>query len=67
MSDTDKTMVDFVEEWQTGALVLFGSVFSGLVLGAVLGSWLSAAAGMAGFVAGTVLAFLAFSYVRYGR
>ena len=67
MSDTDRTMVDLVEEWQTGALVLFGSVFSGFVLGAVLGRWLSAAAGMVGFVAGAVLAFLAFSYVRYGR
>jgi hypothetical protein len=64
---SDKTTVEFIEEWQTGALVLFGSLFSGLVVGALFGQSVSAAAGVAGFLLGAVGAFLLFSYLRYGR
>lgn len=62
-----KTVVDFVEEWQTGALFVLGSALVGALVGMYLGEPGSGYLGVGGFIVGSVLAFLAFSYLRYGR
>ncbi|GAB7094410.1 hypothetical protein JCM30237_15620 [Halolamina litorea] len=64
---SENSAVELIGEWQTGALYVFGSLFSGLVVGALLGRSVSGVAGVVGFVLGAVGAFLLISYVRYGR
>ena len=63
----EKNFVEFVEEWQTGALFIVGSALVGAVLGGLVGSPGSGYLGLGGFVVGAILAFLLFSYLRYGR
>lgn len=63
----DRGFVEFVEEWQTGVLQVVGSGFAGVLAGAIGGSIARLAGGVVGFVGGSVTAFLAISYLRYGR
>lgn len=63
----ERTLVDLIEDWQTGALFVFGSVLIGAVLGWVLATEGSVYLGFGGFVVGTVLGFLLLSYLWYGR
>ncbi|MFC7113832.1 hypothetical protein ACFQH2_00935 [Natronoarchaeum sp. GCM10025703] len=63
----EKSGVDLVEEWQTGAFLIFGSTVLGFVLGgvgAVLGGQIG---GVSGFIGGAILGFLLLSYILYGR
>lgn len=63
----DKSIVDFIEEWQTGFFLVLGTAFVAFSAGILVSSVASPAAGLAGFVGGAVLAFLTFSYLLYGR
>lgn len=63
----EKDVVTFLEEWQTGAFLILGSAFVGVVFGSALGSAWSGFYGVTGFFVSAVLAFLLFSYVLYGR
>lgn len=61
----DKTVVEFLKEWQTGFLIIIGC-FSG----GIAGFFLFAEAGWnigLGFVLGVGFAFLIASYVLYGH
>jgi len=64
---TDRSIVDLIEDWQTGFFVVTGSTVVGILVGLALRS----VAGLPGFVigipVGAVLGFLAYSYLRYGR
>jgi hypothetical protein len=66
---SEKSAVDLVEEWQSGAFLVLFSVLAGAVVAFALrgplaaGPWVT----LAGFVGGAVAGFLGVSYVRYGR
>lgn len=62
----EKRVVEFVEEWQTGAFLLVSTAFVGLVVAGV-GSVTGTAGRYVGLVGGASLTFLALSYLRYGR
>jgi len=59
--------VDLVEEWQTGAFLVLGSVAIGIALAAVGGSVGGRIGGVSGFVVGPIAGFLVLSYLLYGR
>ncbi|WP_135819639.1 hypothetical protein [Halostella litorea] len=63
----ERSVADLVEDWQSGALLVFACALVGVVFGSIMGSLGSGPLGLAGFAIGSVLAFLAFSYLRYGR
>ena len=65
MSDTSRASL--VEEWQTGALLVIGSIVVGVILATVGGSVSGQLGAIAGFILGPILGFLAFSYLLYGR
>ena len=65
MSDTSRASL--VEEWQTGALLVIGSVVVGVILATIGGSVSGQFGAISGFILGPILAFLAFSYLLYGR
>lgn len=64
---SDRSIVDLIEDWQTGFFVVVGSAVVGILVGLVGRS----VAGPPGFVlgipVGAILGFLAYSYLRYGR
>lgn len=64
----ERTVVDLVEDWQTGFFLVLGSIVAG-VLGVLLAGRVtdSGAGAAVGFVGGGVLAFVVFSYLFYGR
>ena len=64
---SEKTIVDLIEEWQTGFFLLLGAVFVGFCTAVLLASVSSPVGGLAGFAGGAILAFLVFSYLLYGR
>lgn len=64
---TEKSVVEFLEEWQTGAFLVLGSALAGVAVTTVLSSFTSSDSALIGFVGGAALAFLAFSYLLYGR
>ena len=63
----EKNLVEFIEEWQTGMLLFFGSLAVAIVLMSILSSAGPVYGILLGFFGGGVLAFLTFSYVLYGR
>lgn len=63
----EKSVVELIEDWQTGAAYIIGSVLVGGALGLFLRSQGPDYLGLGGLLVGTILAFLFFSYVRYGR
>ena len=63
----EENLVAFLEEWQTGAFLVLGSALVGAVLASVFGSFGFAHSALIGFVGGAALAFLALSYLLYGR
>jgi hypothetical protein len=63
----DRTVVDLIEDWQTGFFVVVGSAVVGVLVGFALRSVVGPPGFVLGIVAGTVLGFLAYSYLRYGR
>jgi hypothetical protein len=62
-----ETFVEFVEEWQTGFFLVLGITFVGVVGGTVVWRFAGPPGFFAGFGVGVVLAFLAYSYLQYGR
>lgn len=64
---SERSIVEFVEEWQTGFFVVLASAVVGVVLGLVASSSLGPPGFYLGFAVGVLLSFLAYSYLRYGR
>lgn len=64
---TERTAVDFVEEWQTGAFLLLASALVGFVAASALGRGFSTDLSIPGLVGGAALTFFALSYILYGR
>jgi hypothetical protein len=64
---SEKTIVDLIEEWQTGFFLVLGAALVGFCTAVLLSSLGSPVAGLVGFAGGAILAFLAFSYLLYGR
>jgi|GEM_PF-1228496 len=75
---TERTAVDFVEEWQTGAFLLLASALAGFVAASAVGRGLSGDLGLLTFAGSSALVFLTFagssalvflalSYLLYGR
>jgi hypothetical protein len=63
----DRTVVDLIEDWQTGFFVVVGSAVVGVLVGLALRSVVGPVCFVLSIVAGTVLGFLGDSYLRYGR
>ena len=63
----EKTIVDLVEDWQSGFFVVLGLAVVAVVVGVAVGSLVGPSGFVPGFIAGGILAFLAYSYLRYGR
>ena len=61
------TAAELVEEWQTGAFLLLASALAGFVAASALGRGLSSDLALPGFAGGAAVAFLALSYLLYGR
>jgi len=61
----EQSLAGFVERWQTGAFVVFGSVFGGIVAAVILVRLVGPAIGVAGFFAGALAAFAAISYLFF--
>jgi len=61
-----QTFGEFVNEWQNGVLLLFAALVVGAIPAAV-GSQFGPAVALLAFVAGTAAAFVALSYLLYGR
>ena len=64
---SERSIVDLIEDWQTGFFVVLGSVIVGVLLGIGIRSAIGPPGFVIGFVAGTILGFLLYSYLRYGR
>lgn len=63
----ERTIVDFIEDWQTGALFVLVSGLVGAVLAWFLTTEGSVYLGFGGFIVGLLLTFLLLSYLVYGR
>lgn len=65
----EQSVVDFIEEWQTGAFLIVLSVVVGVLsvvgLGSVLPSSPVVILGV--FLVGTIVAFVGTSFIIYGR
>ena len=64
---SERTTVDLIEDWQTGFFLVLGIAVVGIAVGAILGQLGEPSWFVPGFLAGGVLAFLAYSYLRFGR
>jgi hypothetical protein len=63
----DRTVVDLIEDWQTGFFVVVGSAVVGVLVGLALRSVAGPPGFVLGIVVGAILGFLAYSYLRYGQ
>lgn len=64
---SEKSTVELIEDWQTGAFFVIGSILIGVIVAVIGGSVGGLIGAVAGFLGGTGLAFLALSYLLYGR
>ena len=66
---TEQSVVDFIEEWQTGAFLIVLSVVVGVlsVIGLVSVLPSSPAVILGAFLVGTIVAFVGSSFIMYGR
>mgnify|MGYP000654590191 CR=1 FL=1 len=64
---TDRSIIDLIEDWQTGFFVVVGSAVVGLLVGLAVRPVAGPPGFILGIVVGTLLGFLAYSYLRYGR
>ena len=64
---SEQTAVELFKEWQTGAFLLVGSTVVGFVVGSIGGSAVGFQTAVVGLIGGTLLAFLTFSFLLYGR
>jgi len=63
----ETSTVFFLEEWQTGAALILGSAIFGIAIGTAAGSVWDSTAGVLSFLVATIAAFVALSYLAYGR
>lgn len=63
----ERTIVNLIEDWQTGFFVILGCVLAGVLVGLAGQSQFGVPGFAAGLFGGTILAFLAYAYLRYGR
>ncbi|MFC7046956.1 hypothetical protein ACFQH6_17505 [Halobacteriaceae archaeon GCM10025711] len=63
----EKSTVDLIEDWQTGFFLILGCAVVGLLVGAIVSSFLGPPGFFLGFLGGGILAFLAYAYLSYGR
>lgn len=64
---SEKTGVDFVEDWQSGFFLVLGTAFVAFSAAILVSSLTSPLGGLVGFVGAAILAFAAFSYLLYGQ
>lgn len=65
---SEKSLVAFLEEWQTGFFWVVGTALVAVVSGVAVSSLTGVPAFFfLGFFGGAILCFLAFSYLFYGR
>lgn len=64
---SDRSIVDLIEDWQTGFFVVVGSAVVGVLVGLGLRSVAGPPGLVIGILAGSMLGFLAYSYLRYGQ
>jgi hypothetical protein len=62
-----RSLVEFIEEWQTGFFLVIGVAVVGAVAGLAVRSVAGPPGFFAGFLGGVLVAFLAYSYLRYAR
>jgi hypothetical protein len=63
----ERTLVDLIEDWQTGFFVILGCVLAGALVGIATRRVFGAPGFVVGLFGGTILAFVAYAYLRYGR
>lgn len=64
---SEQTAAELFKEWQTGALLLLASTLVGFIIASFGGSAVGAHTALVGLLGGTMLAFLTFSNLFYGR
>jgi len=64
---SDRSIVDLIEDWQTGFFVVVGSAVVGVLVGLALRTVAGPPGFVLGILVGAILGFLAYSYLRYGR
>lgn len=64
---SDRSIVDLIEDWQTGFFVVVGSAVIGVLVGLIARSFVGPPGLVIGVPVGAFLGFLAYSYLRYGR
>jgi hypothetical protein len=62
-----RSLVEFIEEWQTGFFLVIGVAVVGVLVGLAVRSVTGPPGFFAGFLGGVLGAFLAYSYLRYAR
>jgi hypothetical protein len=63
----EKSMVDFVEEWQTGFFLIIGSVVFGIFTAFVVRPYTIPRITFLSFFGGGIVGFAILSYLLYGR
>jgi hypothetical protein len=64
---SSSSLVDFVEEWQTGFFLLVGMLVASVAAGIAARSVVGPAGLVVGMLVGALAVFLGYSYLRYGR
>lgn len=62
---SEESVVEFVEDWQTGFFILLGIGLVGIVVGAIVGAVTGEIGMYLGALGGMVLGFLAVAYLFY--
>ena len=63
----ERTTVELIEEWQTGAFLLLASALAGFVTASGVGRGLSSNLALLAFPGAAAVTFLVLSYLLYGR
>ena len=62
-----RSVTDFLEAWQLGALIVFAAAIVGGIAGSLAGRGGRPLVGVLAFLGGAVVTYLALSYLLYGR
>ncbi|AZH24044.1 hypothetical protein [Haloplanus aerogenes] len=63
----DRSIIDLIEDWQTGFFVVLGCIVVGVLVGLALRSVAGPPGFVIGILVGALCGFVAYSYLRYGR